>query len=889
MGRFNFQSGTNFEYASPQSMYSDYKQKKIRGILDYQANILDQYIKTKNENRDVTLELPTGSGKTLVALILGEYLRRKNQQKVVYVCLNNLLVEQVAREAEEKYGINCHTFVGKFSEYKDDEFMDYNNAESIAITSYSVIFNKYSRFKDANVLFFDDAHNASPYVISNWTLKIEKSSYQGLFEELVDILKNTINTDTYSHLMGTIRPDPHWVDMLPLPSFDKVASKLLGTISASNEITNNSANHFALDNIQDHFSACNLFMNEHSIEISPQIAPCDTIASFHNAERRIYLSATIGQSGEIERTFGIHDATQIKLNPDEIPRIGRRMFVFPNLKWSKLNTQEELFNNLHLENKRSVALVKSKKEENHLQTILEKNNPSLTSFDGLKLQKNIRDFAVKENVIAILANRYDGIDFPDNMSHLLLLKDLPRYKNLQEIFFSSKLKAAPLLDEALKNKITQAVGRCTRGTNDFSVVVVEGRDLESILSDINKRKLFSPELQAEISIGMQVSTQADDFNDLIGISKDLMNPKSKIWYEVNEGIIELRNKKLNDIKDDADTLILKKISKNEVKFQYCLWNGATKKAYEISKSIILDLKKCQNETLEGLQMYWRYLNIAMLYRIENNHFKGNLITQQINNLLEDSYLLPWFKSLQYSFNVNETQSIDSFNDLRIADMINNIEKNISSSDYGSNSSSRSKAFEKQCAEITSGLSLSNYDQQEKVKDRGIKFEKALTNLGNVLGFLTKNSTNSAAPDPWFYLDGGTIVVSEVKLYANYKPIPVKHIRESRDHPQWLAKNEIVSSTRIINVLISNTLSIEPSAKQLVSSSIKYINTEQLQKFAKLALSTIKEINELYTTEGDISWNKKASSIISNSVINPASLEEKIKNLPLVKNLSTGSN
>ena len=55
------------------------------GPLDYQTAMLDLYIKNM-EKRTVALELPTGSGKTLVGLLIGEYRRRKNKEKILFLC-----------------------------------------------------------------------------------------------------------------------------------------------------------------------------------------------------------------------------------------------------------------------------------------------------------------------------------------------------------------------------------------------------------------------------------------------------------------------------------------------------------------------------------------------------------------------------------------------------------------------------------------------------------------------------------------------------------------------------------------------------------------------------------------------------------------------------------
>jgi len=90
MGRFTFSTESDFGYTTPQSMYSDYKQKKIRGILDYQSEILDKFMENYSSSKDISLELPTGSGKTLVGLILGEFLRRKEHKKIVENYKNKL-------------------------------------------------------------------------------------------------------------------------------------------------------------------------------------------------------------------------------------------------------------------------------------------------------------------------------------------------------------------------------------------------------------------------------------------------------------------------------------------------------------------------------------------------------------------------------------------------------------------------------------------------------------------------------------------------------------------------------------------------------------------------------------------------------------------------------
>lgn len=68
------------------------------GPLDYQAAMLDLYIKNVDK-KTVALELPTGSGKTLVGLLIGEYRRRKIKKKYCfYAQLTNWCIKWLSNQ-----------------------------------------------------------------------------------------------------------------------------------------------------------------------------------------------------------------------------------------------------------------------------------------------------------------------------------------------------------------------------------------------------------------------------------------------------------------------------------------------------------------------------------------------------------------------------------------------------------------------------------------------------------------------------------------------------------------------------------------------------------------------------------------------------------------------
>ena len=79
---------------------------------------LDRRMKAKAARGEIShllidaFQLPAGSGKTLVGPLLGEWRRRKNEERVVYLCPTRQLVNQVAEEANTKYGLNVEAFTG---------------------------------------------------------------------------------------------------------------------------------------------------------------------------------------------------------------------------------------------------------------------------------------------------------------------------------------------------------------------------------------------------------------------------------------------------------------------------------------------------------------------------------------------------------------------------------------------------------------------------------------------------------------------------------------------------------------------------------------------------------------------------------------------------------
>src|SRR4051812_37349134 len=107
---FKLGKGSTVSVDSPETLFRDIKTKKIKGPLADQADLWRAYQEKALDLRDVALQLPTGGGKTLVGLVLGEWRRQKFGDRVVFLCPTRQLVNQVVEQANAQYGIRVNGF-----------------------------------------------------------------------------------------------------------------------------------------------------------------------------------------------------------------------------------------------------------------------------------------------------------------------------------------------------------------------------------------------------------------------------------------------------------------------------------------------------------------------------------------------------------------------------------------------------------------------------------------------------------------------------------------------------------------------------------------------------------------------------------------------------------
>ena len=269
--------------------------------------------------------------------------------------------------------------------------------------------------------------------------------------------------------------------------------------------------------IRANLPACHIFLSWSVITIRPIIPPAMTHSPFASASQRIYMSATLGEGGDLERITGVRVIERLPA-PEGWERqgSGRRFVLFPDFSLPRM-TADYAIANVVGKSPRTLILTPDGNTAKRVTDLLDENCPSLNILTAGDIEASLDAFTTSDQAALVLAGRYDGLDLPGDACHLEVIYGLPSATDAQERFLFTRLGAHALLRDRIRTRLTQALGRCTRSATDHSVVIIAGeRTLDFCLKSEYKSG-FHPELQAEFEYGFTASDFQfpDEFDELV--------------------------------------------------------------------------------------------------------------------------------------------------------------------------------------------------------------------------------------------------------------------------------------------------------------------------------------------------------------------------------------
>jgi hypothetical protein len=808
VSKFVTGSETTAAIDSPEALFRSLRPSDsgVRHLWAHQADLLRDYAALPTTVTDVAVELPTGAGKTLVGQLLGEYRRQAFGQRVAYLCPNSQLAAQAAEKATG-YGIEAVLLVGSRASYDRADYTAFTRAKAIAITNYHSVFNSNPAI-EAQTLVLDDAHAGEGAVADLWSVTAERGRplYGALFGAVADVLPKP-----FVERLRDIALDPRRrrdVELVPPLAVVERADILRDAIDEHAR----DHNVWSGQMIADEVGHCLVYVSWDAVLIRPLIPPTSEHAAFADAEQRIYMSATLGAGGELERSVGV---TKIERLPvpagwDEHGS-GRRFFLFPAAIQDAEDVDACVAGAIERAGKALVLAPSWRELDSFAATAVPATVPTICTGDA---ERDLTTFMGAPRGAVLLANRYDGIDLPDDTCRLVVLTGLPAATHLQERFLHDTLGARSVLAERIRTRIIQGAGRCTRNVQDYAAVIARGARLTDFCARDEVLRTMHPELQAEVRFGLDNSEQADV--SLLELLDSFLSQDTD-WLEADAFIRVSASEASRAKPEIADELA--RAAPLEVECWRAVWRGDVRRAVELAQEVTDHLGS--GSELRPYRALWLYLAASWAAELAADT-GGEHDAEWARTLKKDAEgtarMLRWRPRVEpkapplpaaAEFHERAERAADKMRRLGI----------------------RGLGFERKLTEI----------EKQLAQDDATQFELGLRELGDVLGFEAERPRGTAAPDGAWRNGDRLWLLFEAKTEERPEnQVSVTDARQAASHHDWVkAQLGWEEPERTLTTLVAYKTFVDPAAAA-VARDVTLVDPAVIREIASRAIEVYRD-------------------------------------------------
>lgn len=804
--------------ATPEEVFFMLTRAKTHGYLrGQQQDVLREYASKGTNAADVAFELPTGTGKTTVGLLLAEWKRRAGE-KVAYLTLNNQLAAQVLTEAG-KIGVPVADLRGDKTTRSQAEVGKFLTKAAVAVSTYANLFNLKPVIKDCGLIVLDDAHGGEQYVSDMWTVSVDTADHPGEFSALIAALRPALSATQLSEILES-------KDYASVQSAD-IAGHPECLIAVRAVLDGHDAFKYKWALIGSKLASCLFLVGPTEVSIRPLIPPTHTHAAFSNVSQRVYLSATLGGKSDLQRAYGVKD---IELFRAQSAQWGKRYIFVPGVfrdEEESLQIAGQIWNALGV--KRALLIAPSGRAANDYFERLSANcEATPTRFGADDIKDDLTPFTQSTDAVLVLAGRYDGLDLPDDDCRFLLLCDSPAATNALERHLTSKWKMGNLVRRKERTRLIQGMGRCTRSATDFAVVLWLGQSLVDIASSKTAVKQMPEELQKELAWGVeQVEGSSNDMSVLVKMAVGLVETPS-YRKEANDAIAEMSALSPNEEHDDETGV-------DEVRFSAAMWGGDYKFAFETARHLA---EQATTPELAGYRGWWWYL-ASVAARLAGFH------SAEIDCLWHSSKsgVYTGFAAHLLSERNALTANASAFQG---APNVEGIWDTLQ--EWGWSGPSFDKKID---------LMLKNLKSDESGK-----FHQGMEFLGKCLGSPAVRSTEQGAPDVLWPFANSFCFCFEAK--TEKKPegsIHKSDLEEARLHPDWAKHHLKFENHEFVVVVVSPTSKLDDIAVPF-AKGLFVVTPDQVRTWASKVVESLRQIRAKFAGSDYVQKEKEFAAEVN---------------------------
>lgn len=723
----------------------------LRGI---QEEVLNSWHEIRDQ-RDVLCKMNTGSGKTLVSLLMLYSKMVEGVGSSLYLCPDKQLLEQTKIQAE-LYGIPvCEIEEGNSIPN------DFINSKGILLCTFQRLFNSRSIFERDNIevgsIVLDDAHVCLDIARTATTIELPftrelsvrllKLFHEDLKHQAPGTFRRLIDGDPYAKILKV----PYWSWL----SRNEELINLFGEFSEDNELL------FKWGLIADDLMSYDCYVGPKGIEIAPTYVPYNNVRVFNEAKHRFILSATFEDQIDLIKDLGISmESIKTALIPKDRKDVGQRLILAPQRFDPRITDEQilQMVKNYTNVGTNVMVLVPSWERAVKWQEI------GALIIKKTNINDTIESLKTTIGGFYVLVNRYDGVDLSGDMCRVLVIDGYPSFTSYEQLYKELRLES---VKASLKAQIIeQGLGRAVRSGSDFCTVYLMGKDLLQFIGNKSNLKYFTPVTRKQLKLGLSLldGESKDDSLKTITDTANLCLIQDNNWREYHSEMLSevLEDKTGNRIINNLEIADIE--ANSMMKFRARDYSGASDK-------ILKDLVRSTELTLTLKQKGW-YYEMAARYLFLGNAPKSNDL--QIKAAMTTSHML------QSTNGHNYTKIIAG--EEQASEVLKFVKKFDTSQDF--------KIYFEELLD----------DLQFSPDIPHTKFENSLAEVGRLIGFHAQEPEEEFGngPDVLWGMTDNHFLILEAKSRAIHDEITRDNIGQLLQSGEWFKKlyGDVIKSTLV---------------------------------------------------------------------------------------------
>ncbi len=748
---------------------------------DIQGEVWEKWFERRDE-KDLVLKLNTGSGKTVVGLLILQTCLEENKGPAIFITPDIFLTNQVIKEAEN-LGISVTT------DYNNYDFL---SGKSILVTNIYKVVNGLSKFGvgtkkiDVGSFIIDDAHASIAIVEKQFTLSIERKNTDA-YKEIFSLFSTALSYQNEAYHID-IRQNTSGDKSIEVPFWEwqKLSSQVLEILHKYKDSEDNEIK-FHYDLIANTFKYCNCYISNRRIEIIPHKIPLNMIPSLADAKRKIYMTATLSNNSILISHFDVDTKSISKpIIPKKAGNIGERLILIPQEINPKLKREELEQYILEKSQDINVVVIVPSKIQATKWTKYTNNIITADTLDAI-----VEKLKSQHVGLVIFINKYDGIDLPNDACRLLVIDELPSARNLRDKHKEETLKESKISYIDKIQKLEQGMGRGIRSSIDYCVILILGTEVAKLMHNNEILDIFSPATKRQMQLSKKIITQMKN-TDITGVSEavNYCLCRTSEWIEASKKILS--------------TLVYQEIDDID-KVEVHLRKAYNSLLIGEDADAVSEVQACLHK--EGLDIF--YVSYLQQILAEYTNLLNEIEAQEIlkSAIKKNSAILKPIKGVTYTKLVNSSSQAKN-----IVDFIKqqNFDKNGIILEFNSIKSN-----------LVYGL--------EKTSN---KYEEAIKKLAYFIGFISQRPENEYGRGPDnLWSNHGDYFVIECKNEATSTLISKGYINQINGSYAWF--NEKYTGGTISNItplIIHKSGVCEHSATP--NKDVQVITFENMQKLTE---------------------------------------------------------